>query len=61
MKLDLRRHGMLLVGLGIVLVMSALALLAPWIAPYDPAALNLDHILRGTSLETLAGKGLILQ
>ena len=29
MKLDLRRHGMLLVGLGIVLVMSALALLAP--------------------------------
>ena len=32
MKLDLRRHGMLLVGLGIVLVMSALALLAPSIS-----------------------------
>jgi peptide/nickel transport system permease protein len=55
MTLDLRRHGMLLVGLGIVLVMSALALLAPWIAPYDPAALNLDHILMPPSPEHILG------
>ena len=55
MKLDLRRHGMFLAGLSIVLCMSALALLAPWIAPYDPAALNLDHILMPPSPEHILG------
>ena len=37
---DLKRHGMVLTGLAIVLTMSILALLAPWLAPFDPAALN---------------------
>ncbi|MBR3880198.1 MAG: ABC transporter permease [Mailhella sp.] len=55
MTLDFRRHGMFLFGLSIVLVMSALALLAPWIAPYDPAALDLDHILMPPSAEHLLG------
>ncbi|WP_446425510.1 ABC transporter permease [Mailhella sp.] len=55
MKLDLRRHGMFLFGLAIVLFMSALALLAPWIAPYDPAALDLDCILMPPSAEHLLG------
>jgi peptide/nickel transport system permease protein len=55
MKLDLRRHGMFLFGLAIVLSMSALALLAPWIAPYDPAALDLDCILMPPSAEHLLG------
>ena len=55
MKLDMRRHGMFLAGLGIVLAMSALALLAPWIAPFDPAALDLDHILMPPSSEHLLG------
>ena len=55
MKLDLHRHGMFLFGLTIVLFMSALALLAPWIAPYDPAALDLDCILMPPSAEHLLG------
>ena len=45
MTFSLKRHGMFLTGLTIVLIMSILALLAPWIAPYDPASLNLDQIL----------------
>ena len=36
---------MLVAGLVIVLGMSLLALLAPWIAPYDPAAYDLDAVL----------------
>lgn len=38
-------RGMLWIGLGIVLAMSFIALLAPWIAPYDPTTLHLEHIL----------------
>ena len=55
MSISLKRHGMFFTGLTIVLVMSALALLAPWLAPYDPAALNLDHILMPPSSEHLLG------
>lgn len=36
-------------GLTLVLCMSAAAVLAPWLAPYDPAALHLDAILRPPS------------
>jgi len=38
----LRRHGLLAFGLSIVGLMAVAALSAPWLAPYDPAALNLD-------------------
>ena len=55
MSISLKRHGMFFTGLTIVLVMSALALLAPWLAPHDPAALNLDHILMPPSSEHLLG------
>ena len=55
MSISLKRHGMFLTGLPIVLVMSLLALLAPWIAPFDPAALNLDQILMPPSAEHLLG------
>ena len=55
MKLDMRRHGMFLAGFSIVFFMSVLALLAPWIAPYDPAALDLDHILMPPSAEHILG------
>lgn len=55
MTFSLKRHGMFLTGLTIVLIMSILALLAPWIAPYDPAALNLDQILMPPSPEHLLG------
>ena len=41
----LSRRGMLFVGLGIVIIMSAAALLAPWLSPYDPTALHLKTIL----------------
>lgn len=41
----LSRRGMLFVGLGIVIIMSAAALLAPWLSPYDPTALHLKSIL----------------
>ena len=34
----LSRRGMLFVGLGIVIIMSAAAVLAPWLSPYDPTA-----------------------
>lgn len=55
MTFSLKRHGMFLTGLTIVLIMSILALLAPWIAPYDPASLNLDQILMPPSPDHLLG------
>ena len=44
MKRFLQRRSLLLPGLIIVVGMSLLALLAPWLAPYDPDALHLDFI-----------------
>lgn len=44
-----RRHAMLLPGLLIVGGMSLAALLAPWLAPYDPSTLHLDAILQPPS------------
>lgn len=54
-RFSLKRHGMFALGLGIVLIMSALALLAPLLAPYDPFSLNLDAILLPPSPEHLLG------
>ena len=51
----LSRYGMLIAGASIVLVMSLIALLAPWIAPFDPAQLDLDHILLPSSPAHLLG------
>lgn len=48
-------RGMLWLGLGIVMIMSLIALLAPWLAPYDPATLHLDHILAPPSSTFLLG------
>lgn len=47
----LRTHSMFLLGLGIVLFMSLAAVLAPLLAPYDPAELHLDHILQAPSAQ----------
>ena len=47
----LSRRGMLFIGLGIVIIMSAAALLAPWLAPYDPTALHLKSILMPPSAQ----------
>ncbi|GFK92828.1 Glutathione transport system permease protein GsiD [Fundidesulfovibrio magnetotacticus] len=40
------RHPMFVAGLLMVGVVSAAALLAPWIAPHDPVALDVENILR---------------
>lgn len=40
----------LTVGLGLVLFMAAVALLAPWIAPQDPELMSLSQHLEGPSL-----------
>ncbi len=41
----LKKHMMFTLGLSLVGFMSIAALLAPWLAPYDPTALHLDSIL----------------
>lgn len=41
----LARYGMLAAGLALVGGMSLAALLAPWIAPHDPNAINVDALL----------------
>lgn len=38
-------YGMFIAGLFIIVLVSLAALLAPWIAPYDPMAIDLDAIL----------------
>lgn len=43
------RYGMLIAGLVIVGGMSLAAILAPLIAPFDPTALDLEHILEAPS------------
>ena len=43
------RPPMLATGLSLVLAMSAAALLAPWISPHDPTALDLTAILQPPS------------
>ena len=45
----LSRRGMLYAGLFIIVLMSLAALLAPWLAPYDPTELHLKAILEPPS------------
>lgn len=49
------RQSMLVLGLGLVLIMSLAAVAAPLLAPYDPDALHLDAILAPPSSEFLLG------
>ncbi len=51
----LRGNGLLCLGLFIVLGMALAALLAPWLAPYDPDELHLAHKLEGPSAMFLLG------
>lgn len=55
LKRLLGRHIMLLLGLLIVLGMSLAALLAPFIAPYHPDTLHLNHILEPPSSQFWLG------
>ncbi len=41
----LKKHMMFTLGFGLVGFMSVAAILAPWLAPYDPTTLHLDSIL----------------
>lgn len=49
------KYGMLLAGGVIVAVVAICAVFAPYIAPYDPLALNVDHILEAPSMAHLLG------
>lgn len=51
----LRRQPLTALGAAIVVVMGLLALLAPWIAPYDPAHIDLGAILAPPSAAHLMG------
>ncbi len=51
----LRRNRMALAGLILVMGLFAVALLAPWLAPYDPNAIDLKQVLRGPSSAHLLG------
>ena len=41
----LKRNRMAMTGLALVLVLFAVALFAPWLAPYDPLSINLEEVL----------------
>lgn len=49
------RHWLLRLGAAVLLGVILILLLAPWIAPYDPAAQSLLHRLRPPSAEHLLG------
>lgn len=44
-----------MIGLGVILVLSTSALFAPWIAPYDPARIDVRARLQGPSVTHLLG------
>jgi glutathione transport system permease protein len=51
----LRRRHTALVAAGIIVFVVLAAVLAPYIAPYDPAAADYDALLQGPTLAHLAG------
>lgn len=53
------RSRVALAGLAILLAMGLLALLAPWIAPYDPLAIDLPNQLQPPSLAHWLGTDLL--
>ncbi|HXH72239.1 MAG TPA: ABC transporter permease [Mariprofundaceae bacterium] len=53
--MSLAKHPLALAGLSIVAGVALLAILAPWIAPYDPTAIDVHAILLPPSLEHLCG------
>lgn len=55
LKYAFSRYGMLWLGLGIVVFMSLAALLAPWLAPYDPTEFHRHAILEPPSAQYLLG------
>jgi peptide/nickel transport system permease protein len=51
----LRRNRMAMAGLILVLGLFAVAVLAPWLAPYDPTLINLQEVLRPPGVPHLLG------
>jgi peptide/nickel transport system permease protein len=51
----LKRNPMAMTGLALVLGLFAVALLAPWLAPYDPSFINLRQVLMPPSPDHLLG------
>ena len=51
----LRRNRMAMAGLILVLGLFAVAVLAPWLAPYDPTLINLKEVLMPPSAAHLLG------
>src|SRR5271157_1623826 len=51
----LRRNRMAMAGLILVLGLFTVAVLAPWLAPYDPTLINLQEVLRPPSAAHLLG------
>ena len=51
----LRAQPLTAVGLVLLLAFVGAGLMAPWIAPYNPAAINLEHRLESPSLHHWAG------
>ncbi len=49
LKWFVSRYGLLFIGGSIVGVMSLAALLAPWLTPYDPSALDVSSLLQAPS------------
>ncbi|XOV82409.1 MAG: ABC transporter permease [bacterium] len=46
-----RRQTLSLWALGFLMVLTLLAVFAPWVAPYDPLQQNLDRVLEGSSMD----------
>src|SRR5262249_42358046 len=44
-----KRHGLALMGLGVIVLLIVIAILAPRLAPHDPTAQDLAHILAAPS------------
>jgi peptide/nickel transport system permease protein len=50
-----RKNKLACIGVGYLTILLTVALFAPWISPYDPYAMHLDHILEGPSRMFLLG------
>lgn len=53
--MHMQNHGLMVVGGLIVALVAILALLAPWIAPYDPTAIHVKDILLPPSWQHWCG------
>ena len=53
----LSRDLLMWIGVAIVVMVSLVALLAPWLSPYAPSAMDLAHELQGPSARHLFGTG----